>query len=618
MLVKKRRRRGRRGGPRLAALALGAALALSPVASAAAAHAADPPTQNDPVVFTVGTIEEVDSINPMLSVLSLSLQFTSYLYDSVTEQSADDLTATPGLATSWEGTPDGLTWTYHFRTGMTWSDGAPLTAEDAAYTYGRILKGGPGQGTWGNYLESVTSIEAPDAETLVMHLEQPNAMLPRLTVPVMPKHVLERYADDELDTLPVSPEEIVTSGAFTLLEGTPGAATYRFAANPDNWRGAAPMDVLTYRFFKAEDTVTQALIKGDIDYSAGINALQARVLEKIPGVTTNMYPELGTFREIGFNTGSKDLDTGKPMGDPNPAVLDPKFRFALTTAVDRHAIAKKAHKDAAFPLTSVVGTGFDRFRWEPPAAETAYDPALAAERLDEAGYPLNSAGERTLPNGDPVGPLRLVVISGDQKSVQTGQLIREWFADLGLTLEVSAVREAKLNEVVMAGNYDMFEWGWSIDDDPDSILMYFACDQRGLWSDSWFCEEEYDKLYAAQRREVDPAARIERIQEIQRYLYRAAPYQVLVGVLGQEAFRTDRFHGFTQSMNGDGTVLFNVNSLFTLRPGPEPGSAGAGGSSATRGNTGLIFGSIAAVIALLFGGKALLGARRRATAEETE
>ncbi|MEB4613407.1 ABC transporter substrate-binding protein [Leucobacter sp. M11] len=601
----------------LAALAAGIALAVAGTAAAPPGPAAAAPPEES-VVFTVGTTAEVDSINPMLSVLSLSLRFTDYLFDSVTERSSEDLSAIPGLASSWEGSPDGLTWTYHFRTGLTWSDGAPLTAEDAAYTYGRILKGGPGQGTWGNYLESVRSVEATDPATLVLRLDQPNALLPRLTVPVMPKHILEQYADDDLDRYPLDPETIVTSGPFRLLEGSPGAATYRFAANPENWRGAPPMDILTYRFFKAEDTVMQALIKGDIDYTSNVTPLQAKVLAKIPGVTANVFPELGTIRELGFNTGSVDLETGAPLGDPNPAVLDPAFRIALTTAVDRAAIAAKAHKGAAFPLTSVIGAGFDQFRWEPAAAETAFNPELAAERLDAAGYRLDAAGRRTLPDGSPMGELRLFVQSSDQTSVQTGQLLREWFDDLGLTLQITAMREAKLNDVVASGTYDMFEWGWSIDDDPDSILMYFACNQRGLWSDSWFCTSEYDALYAAQKREVDPEQRIERIQEIQRYLFREAPYQVLVGQHTQEAYRTDRFHGFQPALGMDGNVLFDENAYYHLIPGPEPGSGGAGGSSASRGNTALILGSLLAATLVVLGGRALLAARRRATAEETE
>ena len=58
----------------------------------------------------------------------------------------------------------------------------------------------------------------------------------------------------------------------------------------------------------------------------------------------------------------------------------------------------------------------------------------------------------------------------------------------------------KLTNVIIDGEYDAFEWGWYVEPDPDSMLAYLTCDQRGVWNDAWWCSEEYDALYEQQQR----------------------------------------------------------------------------------------------------------------------
>ena len=64
-------------------------------------------------------------------------------YDYMISYAMEDMSPQPGLAKSWETSEDGLTWTFDIRTGVKWSDGEALTAADIAYTYNRVLDGGP-------------------------------------------------------------------------------------------------------------------------------------------------------------------------------------------------------------------------------------------------------------------------------------------------------------------------------------------------------------------------------------------------------------------------------------------------------------------------------------------
>jgi peptide/nickel transport system substrate-binding protein len=161
---------------------VGAALILLALASVPLAGAnADDETTAPPddstaaadsnLTFTVGMGGTVDSFNPFNGIVAESFEMWALMYDYMITYSAKDMQPEPGLAESWETSDDGLTWTFDIRTGVKWSDGEDLTAEDIAYTYSRIIDGGPEAATWASYLSSVESAEAPDAETVVLTLK---------------------------------------------------------------------------------------------------------------------------------------------------------------------------------------------------------------------------------------------------------------------------------------------------------------------------------------------------------------------------------------------------------------------------------------------------------------
>ncbi|MFJ6983209.1 MULTISPECIES: ABC transporter substrate-binding protein [unclassified Streptomyces] len=567
--------------------------------------------------LTVAAVGEVDTLNPMMFILSNAYSLIPYLFEALTSPSHDSLSEQgPGLADSWDVAPDGLTVTYHLRPGLRWSDGAPLTAADAAYTLKRVLAGGPGGSTWGNYLDNVRTVKAPDARTVRLDLDAPSATLPKLPIPILPKKVLEKYPDEKLDRYPLDPKNLVTSGPYRLLEGGAGSSLYRFQAWPGNWRGTSPVTYVDWQFFKAQDTIMQAILKGDVDYTSSVNALQARKLSSQPHVVAGQFPFLGNFLEVGFNSGSADPDTGKPLGDPNPAVLDPAFRHALTTAFDPAEISRKAFKGGMSPLRTVVPDGFPEFQWKPPAEDTRYDPELAARRLDAAGYKLNAHGRRTLPDGRPMPRLRIAVDASEQSSLLATRLIGEWMQDLGFGIGIDAMTADKLNEEVLSGDYDMFWWGWGFSDDPDSVLIYLTCGQRALQSDSWYCSKEYDELYAEQKHERDHGKRVAIVKKMQQVLHRDAPYIVLGQPMGQQAYRTDRWRGWTPAFQAGGDVMTDVSSLYSLRP---TGNAARDTSADRAGRTAtVVYGGVAALVPIWLIGRLARARWRRATAEERE
>ncbi|WP_432478583.1 ABC transporter substrate-binding protein [Nocardioides sp. GXQ0305] len=589
--------------------------------------------QGDPVTFTVGYTNEVDSFNPFLGIEAESYEMWSLMYDSLTNYSMEDMSPTPGLATEWESSKDGLTWTFTLRDDVTWSDGEPLTAQDVAYTYGRIIDGGPEKAVWGAYLTDATSATATDDTTLVLELDRPSALLPLLPIPIVPEHVWKDVSEDEVKSFANEPkdgEPIVGSGAFRLVEGTAGGPTYRFEANPDYWGGAPHIDEVVFRVYKSEDAAAQALIKGEIDLVTEINALQVASLQGREGIDAHNGDSPG-FDEIAFNTGSIDVDTGEPMGDPNPAVLDPDFRWALNFAIDREEIVEKAYQGAGTPGDTIIPPAYGNFRWEPPEEDAAtYDPERAAQLLDEAGYTVGGDGFRTLPNGDPIGKLRLYARSDSQSSIDVMEYFQEWLADVDIDSEVKTYESSKLSDIILAGEFDAFEWGWFVEPDPSSMLRYMTCDELGSWSDSWYCNEDYDALYDQQLTEQDDEARADQVKQMQEMLYYDAPYLVTAYSAVGEAWRSDRFACLRAQPDPGGVFVqqYGVYNYLNVRPAAEADEcAGEEGvtqlAASTEGgdgggtSTGVMVGiGVAVVVVLAVGGLVLM--RRRGTAGERE
>ena len=370
---------------------MGAGLASVGALSIQPANAAD----EEPVTFTVALLDEVDSFNPFNGYQAGSYEMWALMYDFMVGYSMKDMSPAPALATEWETSEDGLTWTFDIREGVEWSDGEPLTAGDIAHTYNRVLDGGPEAGNWSTYLTSVETVTAPDDTTVVLELSRPNAVLPLLPIPILPEHIWSDVAEDDVKSYRNEPEDgdsVVGSGPFRLVEGTAGGSTYEFVANPDYWGGAPHVDRVAYRVYKSEDPAIQAIIKGEVDFVDDITPIQVEALQGRDGIhaQNGLSPY---FEEIAFNTGAIDPKSGEPIGDGNPALEDAAFRHALGYALDLDRLVESAYQGAAVAGDTFIPTAYGSFRWEPPQEEAfTFDLDRAGELLDEAGYEVGSDG----------------------------------------------------------------------------------------------------------------------------------------------------------------------------------------------------------------------------------
>ena len=147
----------------------------SPPATGSASSSASPtPTKYPKSTFVVGSATDaVDTLNPYVGFTAQDFEVYGLIYDNLMDYGQLDYSPAPRLATSWSHAADGLTWTYHIRHGVRWSDGVPLTAADVAYTFNRDIHGSAERADDLSYIQNITKVQQTGKYTVVMTVSKP-------------------------------------------------------------------------------------------------------------------------------------------------------------------------------------------------------------------------------------------------------------------------------------------------------------------------------------------------------------------------------------------------------------------------------------------------------------
>jgi peptide/nickel transport system substrate-binding protein len=572
-------------------------------------------------VFTVGITTDIDSLNPFVGILAESYETFQLMYDTLTQYGAADFKPQPALAESWETSSDGLTWTYHIRRGVQWSDGKPLTAKDVEYTFNRVMNGEYEQTNYGNYVANIESVTTTDDYTVVMKTKQPSPSMLALAVYILPQHVWEKVDGEAVQSY-ANDTDVVGSGPFVLAERRTGEYL-RFKANKQYWGGAPKIEEVVFRVFANLDAMAQALVKGEIDFADDLPANVFETMSKTKGVTA-VSAKYGGFNELAFNTGAATAE-GERIGNGHAALQDKRVRVAIDHAIDKQALLDKVLRGHGTVATGIVPSLYGDLHYEPAAGDArGFDVAKANQILDSAGYAKGGDGIRTMPN-DPNTKLsmRLQARSESPDSQDYAAYIKDYLAAIGIGVTVSVVANDNLTQIIGEGDYDMFLWGWVVEPDPDYQLSTFTCEQRstkdgdtltaGL-SDSFYCNPEFDALYGKQKGQIDPAARAATVKQAQQLIYNDAPYAMLNYYDDLQAYRSDRFTGLVAQPDNGGVLLFQwgTYTYLSIQPVAEQEAS----TNSTTRNVLLGVGGAVVLAALVIG--VLLMLRRRRTADERE
>ena len=297
-------------------------------------------------------------------------------------------------AESWEISDDGMTWTFHLRENLKWSDGQPLTASHFRDGFLRALDpetGSPyayyaffiknGEAFYNSRAEREdVGVSAPDDRTFVIQLEYRNPlMLEYLAFPLFVPVRMDVVSDNPR-TWAAKPETLISNGAFILTSWKHGdGGEMTFIKNPHYWDADnVKTERLRFVFIENESTAYAAFRAGRIDYMTNPPSQMIPMLIKTG--QAKVLPALGTAF-CDFNMNRKPFD-------------DVRVRRAFTLAIDRRIIVDKITLSGQVPATGLVcgnlpgTTDAKDFREEGGVflPESA-DVDEARRLLAEAGYP---------------------------------------------------------------------------------------------------------------------------------------------------------------------------------------------------------------------------------------
>lgn len=413
----------------------------------------------------------------------------------------------PGQAESYEVSEDGLTWTFHLREGLKWSDGSDLTANDFVYSWKRVCD----PEVAAPYAETVLSmvegyeaaidgdldalaVSAADDLTFVVKLAAPCPYFDSLAAFATLSPVQQATVEANGDAWAIEPETYVCNGPFYISEWVPGSHII-MSKNENYWNAdAITLGSIKFNLIEDSNASFSAYNSGEVLFIKDVPT------EEIPSLKDNeefyVDPIIGTYY-ISYNCQVEPLD--------NPLV-----RKALNLAIDRDYVANTVMQGTYSPAVNFMGPGWkdtdgSDFMANANGGE-AYlpmnadiDGALAA--LEEAGYP----------NGEGLPVLHYTTNdSGYHKTV--AEYLQQAWKEIGVTLEVEIVEWSSFTPMRRSGDFEIARNGWVGDyADPSNMLGLLVTTNGN--NDGKFSSEAFDAAMKTSETTTDPAERSAALHE---------------------------------------------------------------------------------------------------------
>lgn len=409
-----------------------------------------------------------------------------------------------GQAESWETSEDGLTWTFHLRDGLKWSDGTDLTAKDFVYSWQRVCDPNVAApyaetvlGMVKGYDEAVAGditkldVQAPDEKTVVVNLAHPCSYFGELAAFATLNPVQQATVEANGDAWATSADTYISNGPFMMTEWVPGSHI-TFSKNPNYWNAEAiKLDKLEFELIEDSNAAYSAYTSGEVDMIKDVPT------EEIPSLQGNeefhVDPIIGTYY-VSLNLQKEYFQ-------------DARVRKALSLAIDRNYVANTLMQGTYSPASAIVGPGWldtdgSSFAENANGGTPYIDNDNFDANLEEAKKLLAEAG---YPNGEGFPQIEYTTNDAGYHKVVAEYLQQAWAA-IGIDLKVNIVEWASFTPMRRNGEFDVARNGWVGDyTDPSNILELF-CTTNGN-NDGKYTNADFDAAIEDSRVTTDAATR---------------------------------------------------------------------------------------------------------------
>ncbi len=441
------------------------------------------------------------SLDPALSTDVPTGRAVSYVFDGLT-RFTPDARVEPALAERWDVSPDGLTYTFHLRRGVTFHDGAAFTSRHVLRTFQRALdpatKGGraeplvPIRGAAefaAGRARTVSGLAAANDSTVVITLTEPLSSFPKLLA--MP------VASIVPDSTPANfGERPVGTGPWKFVEWKHDDYL-KFARNTSYWGGAPATDTLIARILPEQSTAVAEFESGNVD-----------VLVIPQGETAEW--EQTDERQAMLQSAPALILYYVAINTTRGPLKDPRVRQAINHAVDTKTILDQLMGGRGYLARGVVSPILDGA--DTTRARVAYDPPKAKELLTAAGHP----------NGIDVELWH----SQDATIARLSQAVQSYLNTAGIRTKLVQRDASSAREASRKGETDMTLKTWYADyPDADSFLypLLYSGSKGPGGNVSFYASAAFDKLMLASRREQDDAKRAALYRSADSLAYNDAP-----------------------------------------------------------------------------------------------
>jgi peptide/nickel transport system substrate-binding protein len=395
----------------------------------------------------VGRASDALALDPARITDAESSEVTEQIFDHLVRYKPGSAEIQPGLAESWDESPDGRTWTFHLRHNVRFHDGTPFDADAVVFSFDRQRD--PRHpyhqadfSYWESTFRNIQSVEKVDPYTVRITIERPYAPflanLAMFPVSIVSPAAVRKWG-------PAFARHPVGTGPFRFVEWSPGERIM-LAANPSYWGGAPHIQHLVFVTIRDARQRLVALEGGAIDVAENLSPEDLQFVA--------LHPELKLLRVAANNVAYLAMNTThKPFDDV-------RVRRAVNYAINKTAIVKLIYQGLAQPATTAVPPSMWSHVDEPLYH---YDRAKAMQLLAEAHY-----------KQGPQRP-RLFVMDTPRDYMPApetvARIIQHNLRDVGMDIEVVINDFNTQVSATQNGVHDLCLLGWSADTiDPDNFL----------------------------------------------------------------------------------------------------------------------------------------------------
>ncbi|ALC88017.1 peptide ABC transporter substrate-binding protein [Bacillus sp. FJAT-22090] len=447
------------------------------------------------------------SLDPAAVTDGESFKVTQNVFETLLNFGEQDTTINEGLATKWEPSEDGLTYTFTLREGVKFHDGTDFNAEAVVKNFERWANGSEDKfpyyasmfgGFVGDESHVIESVTAEGDYTVIFKLKRAQAPFLKniamspfgIASPTALESAGDAFGDNPVGTGPFKFVEWKRNDSITVEKFE------------DYWAEGLPkLDKVVFRSIPDNSARLNALLTGEIDLADGVNPAD--------GATVEGDSTLQLFERPSMNVGYLGLTSTRPPFD------NVKVRQAINHAIDKQAIVDAFFEGRAEVAKNPMPSSISGYNDDIPGYE--YDPAKAKELLAEAGFADGFEMELwAMPVPRPYMPDGTKVAEAIQKNLE----------DIGVKAKIVSFEWATYLEKARNGEADAFMLGWTGDNGDADNFLYVLLDKDNIGSNNYtyYSNDDLHNILIEAQTEVDEDKRNELYKQAQEIIFADAPW----------------------------------------------------------------------------------------------